>query len=175
MYSMKQSSTVTTSTRMLVAFGMAALGCGQAVVPSPVAIDETKAVPAAESEVDEPTIRVTISGAKSQQGVYSCAVFSNEADFMARSDAFESALLPIPKDTSKPATWNIPGMPPGTYTMAIFHDENENGKLDRHAFGYPTETYGFSNNARGKLGPPSYVDVCFEFADEDLEMQIQLK
>ncbi len=33
---------------------------------------------------------------------------------------------------------------PGTYALAVIHDENGNGKLDTNWVGIPTEGYGFS-------------------------------
>jgi uncharacterized protein (DUF2141 family) len=47
--------------------------------------------------------------------------------------------------------------------VASYHDENDNGKLDTNAFGLPTEGYGFSNDAQGTLGPPSYTQAAFDF------------
>src|ERR1700730_11432692 len=38
---------------------------------------------------------------------------------------------------------------PGTYAVACFHDENDNGRLDTGLFGIPTEGTAASNNARG--------------------------
>lgn len=45
--------------------------------------------------------------------------------------------------------------------LACFHDENENQRLDTGLFGIPTEGTGASNDARPKLGPPSYEDARF--------------
>ncbi len=42
----------------------------------------------------------------------------------------------------------------GKYSISYFHDENNNKELDSK-FGIPKEGYGFSNNAKGKFGPPS--------------------
>jgi len=50
----------------------------------------------------------------------------------------------------------------GTYAIRYFHDENENGELDTGTFGIPTEGFGFSNDARGFMGPPSFDDQLFE-------------
>lgn len=52
-------------------------------------------------------------------------------------------------------------LPPGTYAIGIFHDANLNNRLDNYFFGVPREQYGFSNNARGFLGPPSFEDAAF--------------
>ena len=52
-------------------------------------------------------------------------------------------------------------LPPGTYAIGIFHDANLNNRLDNYFFGVPREQYGFSNNARGFIGPPSFEDAAF--------------
>ena len=49
----------------------------------------------------------------------------------------------------------------GTYAVRYFHDENENGELDTGIFGIPKEGYGFSNNARGMMGPPDLEEMLF--------------
>ena len=50
---------------------------------------------------------------------------------------------------------------PGTYAIGIFHDVNLNNHLDNYFFGVPKEQYGFSNDARGFMGPPSFNDAAF--------------
>ena len=52
-------------------------------------------------------------------------------------------------------------LPAGTYAIGIFHDANLNNRLDNFFFGIPKEQYGFSNNARGFMGPPSFEDAAF--------------
>jgi len=43
------------------------------------------------------------------------------------------------------------------YAIAFFQDENGNGKLDTNLLGIPTEGFGFSKDAMGKLGPPTFA------------------
>jgi uncharacterized protein (DUF2141 family) len=50
---------------------------------------------------------------------------------------------------------------PGTYAIGIFHDVNLNNRLDNYFFGVPKEQYGFSNDARGFMGPPSFKEAAF--------------
>jgi len=47
----------------------------------------------------------------------------------------------------------IPDVKPGRYAIAIYHDVNGNGQLDKTFF-RPSEPYGFSNDV-GRLGVPS--------------------
>jgi uncharacterized protein (DUF2141 family) len=54
------------------------------------------------------------------------------------------------------------GLAPGRYAVAVYQDLNRNGKLDKNFLGLPTEPYGFSRDARGSLGPPSFDAAAVE-------------
>jgi uncharacterized protein (DUF2141 family) len=45
---------------------------------------------------------------------------------------------------------------PGTYAVAVYHDENDNHRFDRTLLGLPAEGYGFSNDAPTPFGLPSF-------------------
>ena len=47
-------------------------------------------------------------------------------------------------------------LPPGDYAVAAFHDADGDGELATNLLGMPTEGYGFSNGARGFMGPPRF-------------------
>ncbi|MDR2065632.1 MAG: DUF2141 domain-containing protein [Prevotellaceae bacterium] len=55
---------------------------------------------------------------------------------------------------------------PGEYAVSIFHDENDNGKLDTGVYGIPVEKTGNSNNAKGTYGPPAFDDCKFTVAED---------
>ena len=46
-------------------------------------------------------------------------------------------------------------VPSGSYAVAVYHDVNGNGRLDKQLIGVPAEPYGFSNDV-GRIGPPSF-------------------
>lgn len=48
---------------------------------------------------------------------------------------------------------------PGVYGLALYHDANGNGKLDRNGFGIPREGFGFSNNPRILFSAPKLKSV----------------
>lgn len=56
----------------------------------------------------------------------------------------------------------FPGLPPGGYAVAAYHDENGNGKLDTGFLGIPTEGLGASNDAKGFMGPPDFDHARLE-------------
>jgi uncharacterized protein (DUF2141 family) len=54
-------------------------------------------------------------------------------------------------------------LPPGKYAVRMYHDENNNGKMDANMMGIPTEKYGFSNNVTGIMGtPPEFSKMLFD-------------
>lgn len=64
---------------------------------------------------------------------------------------------------------------PGDYALAIFHDENGNGKMDKKMFGIPKEPYGFSNNFRPKMSAPKFSDCQFSVGESGKTVSIDLK
>ncbi len=60
------------------------------------------------------------------------------------------------KATGGDMTFVFHNVPTGTYAVSSFHDENGNNKLDRNSLGVPSEGYGFSNDAQGTAGPPTF-------------------
>ncbi|MEM0939496.1 MAG: DUF2141 domain-containing protein [Bacteroidota bacterium] len=70
------------------------------------------------------------------------------------------------------AEYVFEGLDKGTYAVSIFQDENDNGELDSNFMGIPSEPYAFSNNAKGKFGPPSFEDCKFEVSRKRKEIVI---
>lgn len=69
----------------------------------------------------------------------------------------------------------VSGLLPGQYAASVFHDIDGNGKLNSNLMGLPTEPYGFSNDARGTFGPPSFKEAAFSMGDQDITLQVQVK
>jgi len=54
----------------------------------------------------------------------------------------------------------------GTYSIGFFIDKNDNDKLDTNFLGIPKEQFGFSNDAMGRFGPPSFEAASFTLQEE---------
>ena len=78
------------------------------------------------------------------------------------------------KVRDKQARCDFEDIPPGTYALAVVHDENMNGKLDTNLLGIPKEGYGFSNDAKALLGAPSFSAASFPYDGQNLELTISL-
>ena len=61
----------------------------------------------------------------------------------------------------------IKELKPGKYAFKYFHDENNDEKINTNFMGIPKEGYGFSNNAKGTFGPPSFDKMVFEITSSD--------
>jgi uncharacterized protein (DUF2141 family) len=69
----------------------------------------------------------------------------------------------------------VQDVPPGTWAVLAYQDENGNDQLDRNLIGIPKEPYGFSRDARGKFGPPSFEDAAIEVGDAPATAKLRLR
>lgn len=68
------------------------------------------------------------------------------------------AEVPAHAGTTMVTVHNVPA---GEYAAQAFHDENNNGEVDRGLFGIPKEGVGFSRDARIVFSPPKWRDAYF--------------
>ena len=116
------------------------------------------------------TLKVDVTGLKSDRGTVRIAIYESEAKFI--KEPFKAAVLPI---QGKKAQWLLEALPPGEYAVAVVHDENGNGKTDKGAFGIPTEPYAFSNGAKALTGPPKWKEARFSVRAPGTSLEIRLR
>lgn len=120
-----------------------------------------------------PGIHVKILNIKNSTGTVACALFESAEgfpkDFLRMST--NVMVIKIRKDQAR---CDFEDIPPGTYAMAVIHDENMNGELDANWLGVPTEGYGFSKDAKGLVGAPSFSAASFKYDGENIEMTTSL-
>lgn len=102
--------------------------------------------------------QLTIEGITSIRGSVRVALYNKPEGFTEPKKAVHLKSVSVESATVI-VDLNVP---PGRYAVAVFHDENNNGVFDKNAFGLPTEAYGFSNNARGRFGPPDFNSCVVE-------------
>ena len=99
--------------------------------------------------VEAATLVIRAEGVQSAQSM----VYAGICD-----TSFEEATCPYKdREPAKPGVVELRArnVKPGAYSIAVFHDTNGNGKLDRSFIGLPNEPYGFSNDV-GRRGPPNF-------------------
>ena len=129
------------------------------------AIAVAVAIPLAANAGD---LRVTVSDGPAVPATLYVALFDS-AEALTADKALAAQTLPM-RDGK--AQLVFAGLPPGRYALKSFADENGNGKLDANLVGVPIERYGFSNDARGRMGPPSFdaAAVPLEAADSSIAL-----
>ena len=105
-------------------------------------------------------IDLVVENIQSKDGVLKVALYSN-ADEYEKQSYFRGINLKV--DGEKRA-YAIEDVPNGVYAIAIYHDVNQNEKLDTNFFGVPKEPYGFSNNPTS-FKRPSFDEVKFTLED----------
>ncbi|MDR0748854.1 MAG: DUF2141 domain-containing protein [Tannerellaceae bacterium] len=110
---------------------------------------------------------VIVDDLEEPKGKLMVGIYNSESAFMKKT--FRGFMADV-EDATLELTLD---MPAGEYALAVYHDLNENGKLDTAIFGIPTEKYGFSNNAKGLMGPPSYQKAKVKLTD-NLVVKINL-
>tara|TARA_B100001996_G_scaffold345263_1_gene301518 strand:- start:77 stop:529 length:453 start_codon:yes stop_codon:yes gene_type:complete len=76
------------------------------------------------------------------------------------------------ENTKLSFTFDIPF---GEYAFIAFLDGDNNEMLSANFIGIPKEPFGFSNNARGKFGPPKWEDALVNFTKSNQKISINLK
>ncbi|NMT65015.1 DUF2141 domain-containing protein [Marinobacter orientalis] len=120
-----------------------------------------------------PGIHVKIPNIKNSTGTVACALFESPAGFP--NEFLHSATnIMMMKIRDTKARCSFLDIPPGTYALAVIHDENMDGKLNTNFLGVPTEGYGFSSGAEAALSAPSFEDASFSYDGQNLDLTIRL-
>ncbi len=116
------------------------------------------AAPAAKEQ--GPTLNVVITNVESDRGTVSVGLFNGKKGWPKAGHALKGLLVRAKKGVVRV---QFKGLKPGRYAVALYHDANANGKLDKSFWGVPKEGYGFSRDAKGALGPPAFKEAAFDF------------
>lgn len=118
-------------------------------------------------------ITVYAEGLRSEAGEVRVALFSS-ADGFPEEVAKARKVMRV-KIKNYLARADLTDIPYGTYAVAVLHDENANGVLDRNVFKVPTEGYGASNNPGGVMERAIFDDAKFELFQKSLVLHVQMQ
>ena len=123
------------------------------------------------SHIHAAELQVNIDNIKSNDGALMAQIFLGEENYK-NGVAQESKMV---KAKSGAGQLTFANLEAGEYAVRMFHDENNNQKMDKNAFGMPTEGYGFSNEAVGNMGPPQYKDMVVTIKENDSTVETKAK
>ena len=119
-------------------------------------------------------IIVTVTNFKSQKGLVLCCLNNKEDGFPGKQNKALSCQK-IDLAGSK-VQFTFLNVLPGTYALAAYHDENNDGTLNTNFLGIPKEGVGVSNNKMRNFSSPKYNDAKFVVtANGEIKMEIKLK
>lgn len=121
---------------------------------------------------EEYNLTVHLHGIKSSQGQIQVELYS-EAKTFRKSALAQNIIKAAAKEDT--VTVKFSGIKPGIYAILAFHDEDENGVLNKRFGMIPTEGYALSNDPE-VFGPPAFEDSAFEvISDKELSIPVHYK
>jgi uncharacterized protein (DUF2141 family) len=102
-------------------------------------------------------LTINVKGFPSSKGEAYIAIYRATDDFPVFGKQYKGKTTTISGNASQVV---FSGIPSGSYAVAVYHDKNNNNVLDKNYLGIPTESYGFSNNARRTFSAPSFSEAA---------------
>ena len=116
-------------------------------------------------------VRIIIPNIRSDKGEILIAIYNKANGFPENAAlAFRTTKMKAKKGS---LAYVLNGLEHGKYAIAIFHDENGDGKMNKNMLGIPKEGYGVSNNVKNLMSAPAFKDAVFDHTKET-ELSIQL-
>ncbi|EWY37426.1 hypothetical protein N825_17605 [Skermanella stibiiresistens SB22] len=115
-------------------------------------------------------LRVTVRGLESVAGDVKVGLYATPEAFDKRERTFGEL---VPAKVGEVVVV-FRDLPPGRYGVAAIHDLNGNGKLDTNLLGFPTEPYGFGNDAKINFAPPAFDDMAVTVGTGLTETKVDL-
>ncbi|XUU61466.1 DUF2141 domain-containing protein [Erythrobacter sp. HA6-11] len=117
---------------------------------------------------------ISITNLRNTKGVIRACMTTN-ADIFPRCRKDPASYRTV-VNAGDEVTLTFTGVKPGRYSIALLHDENDNGKADRALLGMmPKEGFGFSKDAPVRMGPPSFDDAAFDFTGGETKLSIKMR
>lgn len=124
--------------------------------------------------VGEPTghrLILDIYNMSSNRGNITASLYPDiKSAFLVKDGALKVWRAPVTLPYTQMCIWI---KAPATYAVAVYHDANNNHKLDLSLFGY-SERIGFSNNPGVHFAQPSFESVRFRANAGDTTLSIRL-
>ncbi len=117
-------------------------------------------------------IWVTIEKVRNSKGTIKVELYSGEADKEPKKGKKIARTRIKAQQGETKLCLNAPSE--GNYSIALYHDENDNKKFDRNFIGIPQEGFGFSNNPPLRLGMPENKEMRFKVEHTATNLRISV-
>lgn len=116
-------------------------------------------------------LTITVTNLPGAKGNLLIGLYDSEVSFTDEPLAISPK---IPLISGDDVNTTIEGLQPGTYAIAVIHDLNGNGALDRNFLGMPKEPLGFSVIREIPKRKPDFKACAFKIVDADVALTIPL-
>jgi uncharacterized protein (DUF2141 family) len=117
-------------------------------------------------------VEVQISGVRNTKGNVLICLTANPKAYPDCGKDPKSLKQSLPARATLEARFE--GVAPGTYAIALIHDENGNNRMDVALF-LPREGFGMSQNPPIGMGPPSFKSAQFTYSGGALRLPIKMR
>jgi uncharacterized protein (DUF2141 family) len=130
------------------------------------------AASSAQADKSKSVVSITAHGLRNDDGQILCALFSSEEHFPDGEHALKSDIVRV---KSRQGTCRFTDVAPGTYAIALFHDENEDKVLNTF-LGIPREGFAFSRDAApSTFGPPKFSAAAFRIVRGNYALNVKMR
>lgn len=119
---------------------------------------------------DSGKLLVDLDNVRDDSGQIRASIYSDPDTFRKEEKALK--IVSLPARTGK-ITLSLDGLAPGRYAVMVYHDANNDQKLNLRFGMFPTEGYGLSNNPT-VMGPPKFSESVFDLKAGDNRIAIKL-
>lgn len=103
------------------------------------------------------SLEIEVEGLRNARGVIHACLTQRQRDFPDCENDPQALTTTV---SARAAALRFAGFAPGQYAVTLFHDENENARLDK-LIGIPREGFGFSRNPAIRFGAPRFSQAEF--------------
>ena len=115
-------------------------------------------------------LTVSVDNLRNSQGDVRLSVYASAAEWPDHSQDVNDKVAPA---QAGGVVFHF-DLPPGTYAVACFHDEDGDGEFEQNFLGIPKEGYGFSNNLHPVFSAPSFAAASFVLPPEGTALTIHM-
>ena len=118
-------------------------------------------------------VTVQVINMRNTDGVVRACMTRDQARFPRCQGSSQGYSVVVPAGQAR--TLRFANVAPGTYAIALLHDENDNGRADRALGMMPKEGFGFSNDAPVRMGPPTFDDASITVGNAPVRQTIHMR
>ena len=120
------------------------------------------------------TVTVKVTDLRNAKGIVRACMTTDESRF-PKCRGVAGAYGATAQAHEGSVSFTFTGVKPGRYAVALLHDENSNGKADRALGMMPKEGFGFSRDAKVRMGPPKFGEAAIDIGAEDRTLTIRMR